>query len=39
MKIPTLKPSRNVLGFAIALVVGGISFFAARRSSNPRRSR
>lgn len=31
MKLPTLKLNRNVLGFAIALVVGGISFFAARQ--------
>jgi pilus assembly protein CpaB len=30
MKLPSLKPNRNVLGLAIALVVGGISFFAAR---------
>jgi pilus assembly protein CpaB len=30
MKLPSLKLNRNVLGFAIALVVGGISFFAAR---------
>jgi pilus assembly protein CpaB len=31
MKMPPLKLNRNVLGFAIALVVGGISFFAARQ--------
>jgi pilus assembly protein CpaB len=31
MKRPSLKLNRNVLGLAIALVVGGISFFAARQ--------
>jgi pilus assembly protein CpaB len=30
MKVPSLKLNRNVIGIAIALVVGGISFFAAR---------
>jgi pilus assembly protein CpaB len=30
MKHFSLKSNRNVLGFAIALVVGGLSFFAAR---------
>ncbi len=30
MKVPSFKLNRNVIGVAIALVVGGISFFAAR---------
>jgi pilus assembly protein CpaB len=30
MKVPSLKINRNVIGIAIALVIGGISFYAAR---------
>jgi pilus assembly protein CpaB len=30
MKVPSLKLNRNAIGVAIALVIGGISFYAAR---------